>query len=147
MINPNEQENRSASQASSAAPSPNDGGMAGLVRQLTDDVTNLLTKEAQLAKAEIREAVDEAKAGVAAMGAGAAVAFSGVLSIVMGFTYALATVVPPWAAAFIVGAIALAIGYMMLAAGKKKVKPSNAVPERAINAVKDDAEMARRKAK
>jgi len=139
MIDPNESNNP-------RSPSPSDeGGMAGLLRQLTGDVTNLLTKEAQLAKAEIREAADEAKMGVVSMGAGAAVAFSGFLAIIFGFIYALALFMPAWVAAFGVGGIALVIGYLMLDAGKNKVKPSNAVPERTVNAVKSDAEMAKRK--
>jgi len=145
MINPNE--NSSTAMNSGASRSPSDGGMAGLLRQLSDDVTNLLTKEAQLAKAEIREAAEEAKAGMVAMSAGAAIAFSGVLAIIFGFIYALALFVPLWASAFSIGVSALVIGYLMLDAGKEKAKPANAVPERTIKAVKDDAEMAQRKVK
>jgi len=143
MIN----EHDSAANNSRAASAPNDGGMAGLLRQLTDDVTNLLTKEAQLAKAEIREAADEAKVGMVSMGAGAAVAFSGFLAIMFGFIYALALYMPAWVAAFSVGISALVIGYLMLDAGKNKVKPANAVPERTIDALKSDAEMAKEKVK
>lgn len=116
-----------------------------LIKQLASDVSLLLSSEVELAKAELREAAIEAKAGVAGMAGGAALANAGLLTLVLGLVLLLATQIAAWLSALIVGAIVLVIGVIMLKAGQAKVKPGSFTPDRTINAMKADAEAAKRK--
>lgn len=118
--------------------------VTGLIRKLADDLTTLLSKEVSLAKAELREAAQEAKSGAIGLAAGGGLAFAGLLFLLLAVTFALANVVPMWAASAIVGVVVLVIGLMMVSAGKKKMEPGAFVPERTVNAVQEDKDLARR---
>jgi len=118
-----------------------------LLRDVANDFSTLFSKELALAKAELREAATEAKTGVIAMSGGAGLAFAGVLIVLLAAVYALGNVVPMWAAALIVGVVALAIGYGMIKAAQKKMEPSAFVPERTAESVRKDKETAKETAK
>lgn len=129
---------------------PHVSGTAGesvpaLVKQLASDVSLLLSSEVALAKAELREAASEAKAGVAGLAGGAALANAGLLMLVLGLVLLLATQIAAWLSAFIVGGIVLIVGLIMLKAGQAKIKPTSFTPDRTVNAMKADAEAAKRK--
>lgn len=116
-----------------------------LIKQLANDVSALLSSEVALAKAEMREAAAEAKAGVTGLVGGAALVNAGLLMLVLGCVFLLATQISAWLSAFIVGAIVLVVGIIMLKAGQAKIKPSAFAPDRTINAVRKDSETAKRK--
>jgi hypothetical protein len=50
-------------------------------------------------------------------------------------------------AAFVVGAVVTIIGAILLSSGKKKMSADSLIPERTIDSVKKDADLARRKMK
>lgn len=112
----------------------------GLVRGLASDLATLFSKEISLAKAELREAAVEAKAGVVSLATGAALAFAGLLITLMSAVYGLALVVDLWLAALIVGVAALLIGFMMIKAGQSKMNPASFTPERTVESLRKDTE-------
>jgi Putative Actinobacterial Holin-X, holin superfamily III len=118
---------------------------AGLFRQLFDEVSTLFRKEIALAKAELSEAVSEAKLAAISMASGGAVLFAGGLVLLAAAVLALAHVVPDWLAALIVGGIVAVIGFVMIQAGKKKLEPSALKPERTQDALRKDKEMVQRR--
>ncbi len=99
-----------------------------------------------LAKAEFREAANDAKKGVGGIATGGGVAFAGLLFLLLSATYGLAEVVPPWAAALIVGAVVLVIGLVMVSGGKKKLEADSFVPKRTIDSVQKDTAAVKRAA-
>lgn len=115
-----------------------------MVRDLATDLSTLLRKEVALAKSEVGESVSEAKTAVGALATGAAVAMAGLVVLLMSAVYLLSNVVDPWLAALIVGAVALLIGFMMVAAAKKKMSASSMVPDRTMDSMKKDTETAKR---
>jgi len=125
---------------------PEDRGRsaADLLRQLLGDVTVLLRKELALAGSEISRSVDDAKRGAMSMATGGAVLYAGVLFLLGAVTFWLATKMPAWGAALIVGAIVTIIGFIMLQAGKKRVSASNFTPERTVDSLRKDKDAVRR---
>jgi uncharacterized membrane protein len=73
------------------------------------------------------------------------VLFAGFIVLLLAAAAALAEVMAAWAAGLIVGGIVTIIGFMMLSAGRKKLKSANLRPERTQEAMREDAEMLRRK--
>ncbi|WP_434771940.1 phage holin family protein [Pseudomonas entomophila] len=120
-------------------------GIGGLLRQLMHEVPALFTKELALAKSELQHNLNTLKAGTAAVAAGAIVLLAGFIILLLAAVYALATVVAPWLAALIVGAITVIIGFIMLQSGKKQFEPSHLTPDRTLNAMHQDKEAIKRK--
>ena len=110
----------------------------GLLGRLIDDVSQLFRNEIALARAEVRESVGKAKAGIGAVAVGGAVLLVGALALVAALILGLAEVVEPWLAALIVGAIFAVVGYVMLQAGKRKLEPSNFAFERTQESLRKD---------
>ncbi|HEX5046726.1 MAG TPA: phage holin family protein [Gammaproteobacteria bacterium] len=117
---------------------------ADLLRQLLADVTVLLRKELALAGSEISQSVDQAKRGAMSVATGGAVLYAGVLYLLGAVTFWLATKMPAWTAALIVGAVVTVIGAVMLQAGRKHVAASNLTPERTVDSLRKDKDAVRR---
>lgn len=119
--------------------------IGGLLRQLTREVPELLSKELALAKAELQQSLTRLKAGTAAVAGGAIVLLAGLIILLLAAVYGLGTVVEMWLAALIVGAVTLIIGFIMLQSGKKQFEPSHFTPDRTLHAMQEDKELVRRK--
>lgn len=120
-----------------------DHSVGGLLRQLTREVPALFTKELALAKAELGESLRATKAGVASVATGGAVLLAGFIVLLFAGVYGLATMMPAWLAALIVGGIVVIIGMAMVAAGKKKFEASSFKPDRTIHSLNKDKEAVR----
>jgi hypothetical protein len=115
-----------------------------LIRSLANDLSTLFSKELSLAKAEFREAAQDAQKGVSGMAAGAGLAFAGLMFVLLAITFALANAMPLWLSSLIVGVVTLVIGYVMVRAARSKVQPSAFIPERTAQSVMKDTETAKR---
>lgn len=115
-----------------------------LIRQLTSDATTLFTKEISLARSEIRESVQEAKTGVMAMTGGGVVMLAGLFVLLMAAVYGLATVLPLWASALIVGGVVTIIGFIMLKSGQSKLSADAFKPERTARELQKDRDAMKR---
>jgi hypothetical protein len=122
-----------------------DPSFVALLRQLTREVPELLSKELALAKAELQQSFTTLKAGIAAVAGGVIVLLAGLIILLMAAVYGLATVMQLWLAALIVGAVTLIIGFIMLQSGKKQFEPSHFTPDRTLHAVHQDKEALKRK--
>ncbi|MEX0740585.1 MAG: phage holin family protein [Pseudohongiella sp.] len=135
------------------APSPvanqehNSESIADLIRHLTKDLSTLLGKEIELAKAEVGESVSEAKIAIGAMATGAAVAMAGLVVLLMSAVYGLSNILEPWLAALVVGAAALLVGWLMVGSAKKKMNDNSMVPERTLESTKKDKDTLTRAAR
>lgn len=123
----------------------NDASVMGLLKQLTHEVPSLFTKELALAKAEFQASLNSLKAGIAGVAGGAMVLLAGFIILLMAVVYGLSTIMQPWLAALIVGAVVMIIGFIMVQSGKKQFEPSHFKPERTLDALNKDQEALRRK--
>lgn len=141
---PNLKTQESTATAYDSANEPHRESLTHLLKQVAEDLPTLLSKEIALAKAELREAADQVKAGLGGLAGGAGLMLAGLFFILLSAVYALGLVVPAWAAALIVGVTVLVVGYAMVKAGQKKVEPKAFVPERTIDSVEKDKDMTKR---
>ena len=132
-----EAENRTRTQSSS---------IAALFSSLANEVTDLVRKESELAKVEMREKSRQAMGAVTSIAIAGAVLFSGFLVLLAAAVFGLNTVLPPettpWLSALIVGGVVVVIGFIMLQAGRNKLKQESLVPSRTIASLRRDKALA-----
>lgn len=119
--------------------------LVGLFSDLWRESATLIRKEAELAKAEISEKVAAVSTGIGSLAVGGAVLFAGFLLVLFAVVAGLGQILPPelapWLAPLIVGAVVLLVGWILLAAGREKLKTENLKPSRIARSVRRDAEL------
>jgi hypothetical protein len=115
-----------------------DRSIATLLSDLASETMLLLRQELALLKAELHEKFSRVGKGATALGAGAVIAFSGWLFLLLAAVYALAEVVPAWAAALIVAVVVLAIGGALLWFGKNRFDAQALTPHRTLQSLRED---------
>lgn len=136
------------------APASRDRSFVGLLRDLRDESITLIQEEISLARTEIQEKISEARSGAISMATGAAVLGAGLLMLLFAaaaglyaamLTMEVSPMIAGWLAPLIVGALVAIIGGALLAAGKRKVEPSNLRPERTERSLRETGAWAERK--
>ncbi|MER6693159.1 phage holin family protein [Streptomyces minutiscleroticus] len=113
--------------------------MGELVQRASQQLTELVRGELQLAQAEMKEKGKRYGKGGGLFGGAGLVGFLMLQSLVATLIAALAVPLPVWAAALIVTAVLGVIAGVMALVGKKQVsKASPAKPEQTIENVKAD---------
>lgn len=127
-----------ATRASSTEPS-----VGELVSEISDDLTQLVRSEIELAKAEVKqEATRAGKAAGMLAGAGYAghlVLLFGSLTAIFGLAHLVGLA---WAALIVTGIWAL-VGAVLFMTGRKRMSAVQVKPERTTEALKEDARWAR----
>jgi len=101
----------------------NNASVGSLLASLGDDVGQLISTEANLAKAEIALSLDRAKTGVMHLAIGGVVFLSGFTLLLFGLAQALAAFspLPFWGASLAVGGAISAIGTLLLFISKSNL--------------------------
>lgn len=133
---------RFARDGDAAAPPREGRSLAGLFSDLWRETTTLVHEEAELAKADMSEKVDQVMTGAGSIAAGGAVLFAGFLALLLAVINGLGMVLPvdyaPWLAPLIVGVVVMAIGWGVYAGGKRELKAHNLKPTRSIESLRRD---------
>jgi uncharacterized membrane protein YqjE len=116
-----------------------------LLRRLTHELSTLLRQEIRLATVEISGALKRAVAGALATASGGAVLFAGLLVLLAAAVLGLATVLPAWASALIVGVVVSVIGLILVLSGAKQLKLSALEPERSVRSLSKDKDVLMRR--
>ena len=112
-------------------------------QDIVRNLQEIVRSEVRLARTEIREDVAKAKSSATMLGAGAVTALFAVLFLLAAAASALALVMPPWAAALIVGAaLAIAAGAALMV-GRTRLRQIHPTPERTVESVKENVEWAK----
>jgi hypothetical protein len=127
-------------------PAPREGrSLAGLFSDLWRETTTLVHEEAELAKADMSEKLDQLLTGVGSIAAGGAVLFAGFLAVLVAAVNGLARILPPddaaWLSPLIVGVVVMVIGYALFAGGKRALKARNLKPTRSMESLRRDGRM------
>jgi membrane protein len=110
-----------------------------LVRELSEQSSTLIRQELRLATAELREKGKHAGVGAGLFGGAGVVALYGVGALIAAAIIGLGTLIEPWLAALIVGAVLLAAAGIVGLVGKKQVEQATPPkPERAMDSVQED---------
>src|SRR5262245_5055051 len=116
-----------------------DRSTAELVRRAAEQLSTLVRDELKLAQLELATKGKRAGMGVGLFGAACVVALYGVAAFVTGAIIGLATVVPAWLAALLVGIALLVVAGIVALAGRSQVKKATPpIPSAAVRSVKAD---------
>ena len=122
---------------------PGERPLGELLSDVTAQLQQLVRKEIELGRAEIKQEVDKAVKGVAAFAVAAVVGLLAAVALVLAAGWGLSELVPEGVAFLIVGVLLLAVAAALAAAGKKKVAQVNPVPQRTVETVKEDVDTAK----
>jgi membrane protein len=125
-----------------------DESIADLMRRLSEQTTELVRQEIELAKAELQVKGKKAGIGAGMFGGAGVFGFYAFGALTACAILALATAVDGWLAALIVAVVYGAIAGVLALTGKNKVQEATPpVPERAIDSAKQDVQTTEERAK
>ncbi len=120
---------------------------ADLVRQASEQLTRLVRDEIQLARLELRQKGRHAGVGIGLFGAGGMVTVYGVGALLAAGILGLATVLPAWLAALLVGAALLLVAGVMALIGRGQLRRAGPpYPEEAVTSMRTDAQLLKERA-
>jgi len=121
-----------------------DRSLGELLKQLSEQTTQLVHQELELAKAELTQKGKQAGAGAGLFGGAGAIGMAALGALTACFILALNAVMPAWLAALIVAVVYGIIAFVLVKQGQAKLKAAGPpVPEQTIETVKEDVEWAR----
>jgi hypothetical protein len=124
-----------------------DRPLAELMRDLSQQSTELIRQEIELAKAELRAKGKSAGVGAGMFGAAGLIALFGVGALTACLVLVLATAMDAWLAALIVAVAYLAAAGVAALVGKGKVQEATPpAPEQAIASTKEDVRWTKQRA-
>jgi hypothetical protein len=126
---------------------PNDLSLASLLRDLITEISELMRQEFRLARAETTAKLARAQTALIAMAAGLLLGFCALLVLLEAAVVGLSEVMPPWAASLVVAGVTAAVAFALLITGQRMLSPTNLVPERTIESLRQDRDMVMEKAR
>jgi membrane protein len=125
-----------------------DRSVGDLVHALTQQTSALVRQEMRLAQVELQEKGKRMGMGAGMFGGAGLVALYGVGALIAAAIIGLGTLLEPWIAAVIVGAVLLAVAGILALTGKKQVdRGTPPLPEQAIESTKRDVNEVKARAK
>ncbi len=112
-----------------------------LVQAMSQQTATLVRQELRLATVELQEKGKRAGQGAGMFGGAGVVALYGVGALIAAAIIGLGTLLEPWIAAVIVGAVLLAVAGILALSGKRKVDEATPpLPEQALESTKRDVD-------
>jgi hypothetical protein len=122
-------------------------GTAELIKQASQQISDLVRAELRLAAAEVKDKGIRAGKGAGLMSGAGVLAGYGVAALLAAVIAALALVLPVWAAALIVAVVLLAAAGALAAAGRRNVaRAVPPTPDQALDSAKKDFAEIRKRA-
>jgi len=114
--------------------------VSDILGHMLGDLQRLIRDEVRLARAELVQSVVDAAMGLGAVALAGAFGLLAIAFVGVAVFYALALVIPLWAAGLtVVGFYALLAGAALLFA-RGRLRPSNLMPEQTIESLQEDRE-------
>lgn len=114
--------------------------MSELLQDILRNLRDIVRFEVRLAKTEVKTEASEAAASLAWIAGGALALVSAWLLLLWTAVYALAQRVDLWLATVIVAFVVGLPGVLILSTGRRRLTRVRAVPERAVESIKEDVE-------
>jgi hypothetical protein len=114
--------------------------LGDLFSDLSRETTTLVRQEVQLAKAELTQSATEVARGIGMLVAGGAVAYAGLLFLLLAIVFGLIEAGwDAWLSALVVGLVVVAIGAVLVLRARESLKPANLAPQKTVETLKEDA--------
>jgi len=117
-----------------------DRSVADVLQDILRNVQDILRSEVRLAKAEIRQEATQAATAALWMTIGVVGLLSAWMFLLWTAVYALATVLPLWAATLVIAVAVACAGGMVLTAGLRRFTRMKPMPERTIESLQENLE-------
>jgi Putative Actinobacterial Holin-X, holin superfamily III len=115
-----------------------------LLKQLSQEVTQLLKQEIELAKAEVGEKGRQAGKGAGLLGSAGVIGLGAVGALTACFILALNAVMPAWLAALIVAVVYGVVAAILAMQGRNRIRQATPpVPEQTVETLKEDVQWAK----
>jgi uncharacterized membrane protein YqjE len=124
-------------------PKQADKSLGELFGEMTREVSDLMRKEVELAKVEIKEEVGRAGKAGGMLGAGAGAGYFSLLFVSLALAWLLDQAMPIALAFFIVGALYGIAAAVLITRGREQMKRVDPVPRQTVDTLKEDAEWVR----
>ena len=113
--------------------------LGDLFSDLATEMSNLVRQEVALAKVEISGKAKHVGKNVGYLVIGGAVAYAALLAIIAAIIMLLASVLPHWGAALIVGAVVGGIGWLLIGKAMMALQQTDLTPRETVETLKEDA--------
>jgi MFS family permease len=124
-----------------------DSSLADLARQLSNQTTELVRHEVELAKAELRVKGKRAGVGAGMFGGAGALGLYALGALTAAIIAGIAEALPVWASALIVAALYGAVAGILALRGRNKVQQATPpLPEETVQSVKEDVRYTKQRA-
>ena len=124
-----------------------DSSLTDLARQLSNQTTELVHHEVELAKAELRDKGKRAGIGAGMFGGAGALGLYALGALTAAIIAGIAEALPVWASALIVAALYGAVAGILALRGRKKVQQATPpLPEETVQSVKEDVRYTKQRA-
>jgi hypothetical protein len=120
-----------------------DKSLGELFSNLTGDLSDLMRKEVELAKVEIKEEVRAAGKGAGLLGAGALCGYLAVLLVSFAAVWGLAVIMPTGLAFLIIGVLYAIAAFILGSMGKQEITNVDPVPQQTVETLQEDVRWAR----
>ena len=117
-----------------------DRSVSNVLQDVLRHVQDILRSEVRLAKAEIRQEATQAAAAALWVTVGVVGALSAWMFLLWTAAYALAAILPMWAATLVIAVATAAGGGVLIAAGLRRFTHVTPMPERTIESLKENLE-------
>jgi len=118
-----------------------DRSLGELFGDLAGQTGALVREEVALAKAELTQTATQAGKDIGVLVIGGAVAYAGLLALLAAVILALATVLPAWLAALIVGLVVAGGGALLLQRGRAALAHLDLAPRQTMATLAADADV------
>jgi hypothetical protein len=121
-----------------------DRPLGELLKQLSQETTQLVHQELELAKAELAQKGKQAGMGAGMFGGAGAIGLAALGALTACFILALDTIMPAWLAALLVAVVYGVIAFVLVKQGQARIKRATPpVPTQTVETVKEDVEWAK----
>lgn len=124
-----------------------DRSISEVLQAIVADVQGIMRSEVRLAKTELREEAVKTKTSAIWLGAGTAASLFATLFLLLAVMLAIATALPAWASALIVGAALAVVAAAALAGGMRRFRTIHPAPPHTVETVKENIEWVKQKSK
>ena len=117
-----------------------DRPLGELFSDLVNETTTLVRNEVALAKVELTQKATKVGTNIGSLVIGGAIGYAALLAVCAAVILLLASVMPAWAAALIVGAIVGCVSWLLISKALSELKNMDLKPQETVESLKEDAQ-------